>query len=113
MYYNLICFFLYALLFAQNFILVKSGCYTRGVQVVHVTWRAATRIVAGVGDLVQRIGDDQAQVEYLVARRLRGRVTPCAVSTVHEEIRSAGFLVEPKNQDRRFPNLGLKTGSCG
>jgi hypothetical protein len=28
MYYNLICIFLYALLFAQNFILVKSGCYT-------------------------------------------------------------------------------------
>jgi hypothetical protein len=27
MYYNLICNFLYALLFAQNFILVKSGCY--------------------------------------------------------------------------------------
>jgi hypothetical protein len=27
MYYNLICIFLYALLFAQNFILVKSGCY--------------------------------------------------------------------------------------
>jgi hypothetical protein len=27
-YYNLICIFLYALLFAQNFILVKSGCYT-------------------------------------------------------------------------------------
>jgi hypothetical protein len=30
MYYNLICIFLYALLFAQNFILVKSGCYTIG-----------------------------------------------------------------------------------
>jgi hypothetical protein len=28
MYYNLICIFLYALLFARNFILVKSGCYT-------------------------------------------------------------------------------------
>jgi hypothetical protein len=27
MHYNLICIFLYALLFAQNFILVKSGCY--------------------------------------------------------------------------------------
>jgi hypothetical protein len=29
MHYNLTCIFLYALLFAQNFILVKSGCYTR------------------------------------------------------------------------------------
>jgi hypothetical protein len=28
MYYNLICIFLYALLFARNFILIKSGCYS-------------------------------------------------------------------------------------
>jgi hypothetical protein len=26
----------------------------------------------------------------------------CAVCTVHVEMRSAGFLVEPQNQDRRF-----------
>jgi hypothetical protein len=30
---------------------------SRGVQVVGAAWRAATRTVAGVGDLVQRIGD--------------------------------------------------------
>jgi hypothetical protein len=30
---------------------------SRGVQVAGATWRAATRIVAGVGDLVQRTGD--------------------------------------------------------
>jgi hypothetical protein len=30
---------------------------SRGVQVVAATWHAATRIVAGVGDLVQRTGD--------------------------------------------------------
>jgi hypothetical protein len=30
---------------------------SRGVQVVGAAWCAATRIVAGVGDLVQRIGD--------------------------------------------------------
>jgi hypothetical protein len=30
---------------------------SRGVQMVGATWWAATRIVAGVGDLVQRIGD--------------------------------------------------------
>jgi hypothetical protein len=35
------------------------------------------------------------QVGYLVAGRLRGRVAPCAVCTVHVETRSAGFLVEP------------------
>jgi hypothetical protein len=33
-------------------------CLSHGVQVVGVAWRAAMRIVAGVGDLVQRIGDD-------------------------------------------------------
>jgi hypothetical protein len=30
---------------------------SRGVQVVGATWRAATRTMAGVGDLVQRTGD--------------------------------------------------------
>jgi hypothetical protein len=32
--------------------------FSRGVQVIGVAWRAATRIVAGVGDLVQRTRDD-------------------------------------------------------
>jgi hypothetical protein len=32
-------------------------CLSHGVQVIGVAWRAATRIVAGVGDLVQRIED--------------------------------------------------------
>jgi hypothetical protein len=32
-------------------------CLSRGVQVVGTAWRAAIRIVAGVGDLVQRTGD--------------------------------------------------------
>ena len=32
-------------------------CLSHGVQVPGAVWRAATRIVAGVGDLVQRIGD--------------------------------------------------------
>jgi hypothetical protein len=31
-----------------------------------VAWRAATRIEEGVGDLVQRTGDGQAQVGYSV-----------------------------------------------
>jgi hypothetical protein len=30
---------------------------SRGVQVIGVAWHAATRIVAGVGDLMKRIGD--------------------------------------------------------
>jgi hypothetical protein len=52
------------------------------------------RIETGVGDLVQRIGDDEAQVEYLVAGLLGGWVMPCAIRIVHmEETRSTGFPV--------------------
>jgi hypothetical protein len=53
-------------------------------------------------------------------------VAPCAVCTVHVEMRSVGFLVEPQNQDRRFVSrlaskplrwfligLGLKTDGDG
>jgi hypothetical protein len=58
--------------------------------------------VAGVGDLVQRFRNGQAQVGYSVAGRSRGRVTLCAVCTVHEEPMSACFLVWPQNQGRRF-----------
>jgi hypothetical protein len=65
-------------------------------------WQAATRIMAGVGDLVQRTGDGQAQVGHSVARWSRGGVMLCAVYTVHKEKRSVGFLVEPQNQCQRF-----------
>jgi hypothetical protein len=50
-------------------------------------------IEAGVGDLVQRTGYGQAQVGYSVAEQLRGRVTLCAVCTMHKEMRSASFMV--------------------
>jgi hypothetical protein len=43
-----------------------------------------------------------AQVRYSVAGRLRGQVAPCAVCTVYVKTRSAGFLVEPQNEGRRF-----------
>jgi hypothetical protein len=51
------------------------------------------RIEAGVEDLVQRIGNDQAQIGDSVAGRSRGRMTLCAVCTMHNETRSTGFLV--------------------
>jgi hypothetical protein len=66
-----------------------------------------------------------AQVGYSVAGRSRGRVALCAVCTWHVETRSAGFLVEPQNQGRRFVSgltskplgrflqFGLKTGGDG
>jgi hypothetical protein len=60
------------------------------------------RIEAGVGDLVQRTGDGQAQVGYLMARRSRGRVILCAVYIVYKETRSADFSIQPQNQGRRF-----------
>jgi hypothetical protein len=50
-----------------------------------------------------------AQVGYSVAGRSRGQVTLCAVCTVHTETMSAGFLIEPQNQGRRFiSGLGSK-----
>jgi hypothetical protein len=58
-----------------------------------VAWQAVTRIKAGVGNLVQRIGDDQAQVRYSVVGRSRGRMTLCEVCIMHKETRSAYFLV--------------------
>jgi hypothetical protein len=77
-------------------------CLSRGVQVSDATWRAAMRIVAGVGDLVQRTRNGQAQVGYSVAGRSGDRVMSCAVCTVHEETRSACFLFESQNQGRWF-----------
>jgi hypothetical protein len=47
------CFvFLLPLFHSENHI-----CLSRGVQVVGAAWRAATRTVAGVGDLMQRTRD--------------------------------------------------------
>jgi hypothetical protein len=51
------------------------------------------RIEVRVGDMVQRTGDGQAQVEYLVAGRSRGRVILCVVCIMHKEMRNVGFLV--------------------
>jgi hypothetical protein len=39
------------------FQLENHVCLSRGVQVAGAAWRAAIKIVAGVGDLVQRIRD--------------------------------------------------------
>jgi hypothetical protein len=65
------------------FHLENHVCLSRGVQVAGVTRRAATRIMTGVGGLVQRIGDGHT-----------GRMARCAICTVHVETRSASFLVE-------------------
>jgi hypothetical protein len=53
-----------------------------------------------------------AQGGYSVAGRSRGQVAPCAVCTWHVETTSAGFLVEPQNQGRRFVS-GLTSKPLG
>jgi hypothetical protein len=57
---------------------------SHGVQVAGAVWWTATSIMAGVGYLVQRTGDGQAQVRYSVAGRSGGRVMLCVVYTMHE-----------------------------
>ena len=64
---------------------------SRGVQVAGVAWRAATRIVAGVGELVERTGD--GHTGWVISGRMIE--ASCAVCIVHVETRSVGFLVEP------------------
>jgi hypothetical protein len=51
------------------FHLENRVCMSRGVQVAGVAWRAATRIVAGVGNLVQGTRDGRT------GRVLSGRAT--------------------------------------
>jgi hypothetical protein len=53
-----------------------------------------------------------ARVGYSMARQLGGRVMLCAVYTVHEKTSSAGFLVEPQNQDLWFVS-GLASKPLG
>jgi hypothetical protein len=50
---------------------------------------------------VQRIGDDQAQVSYSVARRSGSRVISSVVCIMHKETISADFFVEHQNYGRR------------
>jgi hypothetical protein len=89
--------------FTNIFVSCGESCFLVScVQVAGVAWCATMRIVAGVGDLVQRTRDGQAQVGYSVGGRSGGRVMPCAVCTMHVEMRSADLLVEPQNQGRRF-----------
>jgi hypothetical protein len=52
--------------------------------------------VAGLGDMLQRTGDG------CTGRVLSGWAIERLGGTVHVEMRSAGFLVEPQNHGRRF-----------
>jgi hypothetical protein len=59
---GIVSFFLLPLFHSENRV-----CLSRGVQVAGATWRVATSIMAGVGDLLQRIGDGRT------GRTLSGR----------------------------------------
>jgi hypothetical protein len=49
------------------FHLENHVCLSHGVQVAGVAWRAATRIVIGVGDLVQRTEDGHTDPKFYFA----------------------------------------------
>jgi hypothetical protein len=49
-----------SLTFILCFLLENHVCLSRGVQVAGAAWRTVTRIMAGVGDLVQGTEDDRA-----------------------------------------------------
>jgi hypothetical protein len=59
-------------------------CLPHGVQVVGAAWRAATRIMTGVGDLVQRTGDGR------IAQVVDGRAIERSGGTVCDLYRARG-----------------------
>jgi hypothetical protein len=79
-------FYLYLLYHSENHV-----CLSRGVQVAGVAWRAATRIVAEVGVLLQRTGDGRIGrvLDGRVIERLGGAV--CGLHHAHED-EERGFL---------------------
>jgi hypothetical protein len=90
--------------------LEKRFCLSCGVQVAGATWRAAMRIVVGVGDLVQRIRD--GRTSWVLGGRTIER-SGDVMCGLHRARGDDGrvFLVEPQNQGGGgFPGLGLKTG---
>jgi hypothetical protein len=79
-------FYLYLLYHSENHV-----CLSRGVQVAGVAWRAAMRIVAEVGVLLQRTGDGRIGrvLDGRVIKRLGGAV--CGLHHAHED-EERGFL---------------------
>jgi hypothetical protein len=83
------------------FHLENRVCLSCDVQVVGAAWRAAMRIMVGVGDLVQKIRDGRT------GRILSGRAIESSGGAVYDlhcahGDRSVGFLIEPQNQGLRF-----------
>jgi hypothetical protein len=76
-------------------------CLSRGVQVAGAAWRAAMRIMVGVGDLVQRIED--GRTGRVLGDQTIGRSgdVVCGLHHARGE-RIASFLVELQNRGRWF-----------
>jgi hypothetical protein len=83
------------------FHLENCVCLSHGVQVAGAAWRVATRIMVGVGDLIQRTGDGRIGQVLGGSAIERSDAAVCGLHRAHEDER-AGFLVEPQNQGRRF-----------
>jgi hypothetical protein len=67
---------------------------SRDVQVAGAAWRAAARIMAGVGDLVQKIEDGRT-CRVLGGRAIgRSGGAMCSLHHAHGD-EGRGFLVEP------------------
>jgi hypothetical protein len=58
---------------------------SHGVQVAAAVWRAATRIVAGVGDLMQRIGDGRTSPVLIGQMIGRSGDGMCGLYRAHED----------------------------
>jgi hypothetical protein len=72
-----------------------------GVQVVGAAWRTTMRIMAGIGDLVQRTADDHT------GQVLGGWAIERSGDTVCGIHRVCG------DEEHGFPGLGLKNGNYG
>jgi hypothetical protein len=110
---NSLLFYIYPLFRVENHV-----CLSHGVQVAGAAWWAATRIVGGVGDLVQRTEDD-CTGRVLGGRMIREvgwrlvRSIPCTwrwgawVSWLSLKIKFDGlWVVWPQNQVMLwFPSL--------
>jgi hypothetical protein len=81
------------------FRLENRVCLSHSVQVVSAAWRTTMRIMAGVGDLVQRIRDDRT------CRVLGGRVIERSGGAVCSLHRARG------DEERGFLGSALKPRS--
>jgi hypothetical protein len=82
MYYNVICI-LYALLCRQNFILVKSGCYTSKIENI-LTTLDITRVAPSENRIQRGSGDCQLEAPQLNPRSWRWQTRcPCWMCRGH------------------------------